>query len=324
MRTKLIALSSVLVPALFFFTPPLHADDGWERASLTLTEENDVALSDRNYTQGAKIQFLSRDYTFGGWFNALAPSVGYDAPNWKWGLEAGHQIFTPEKITEHKLIRDDRPYAGWLYGGLIFQQRGTNAHGTGVMGTYRLRVGVVGPDSQADHAQVSWHEVFDFDQPNGWRNQLRNEVGIQFAYDRRHRYVLCGDVWSVQLLPEAGVELGNIRIDAHAGGMLRVGWNIPNEFGVTVTNSTHAADFGVHLFAGVTGYAVALDIFLDGNNFRDSHSVDKHELVGEARVGIAFTTRHVEFSVTHVRRSHEFEAQNESTGFTSLALTAKF
>lgn len=322
MRPKLIALSSVLLPALFFSTASLRADDGWERASLTLIEENDVALSDRNYTQGAKIQFLSGDHTFRGWFNALAPSVGYDAPNWKWGLEAGHQVYTPEKITEHRLIRDDRPYAGWLYGGLIFQQRGTNAGGAGVMGTYRLRVGTVGPDSQADHAQVSWHRTFGFDEPNGWRNQLRNELGIQFGYDRRHRYVLCGDAWSVQFFPEGGVELGNIRVDAHLGGMLRAGWNIPNEFGLG--GSTHDADFGVHLFGGVTGYAVALDIFLDGNNFRDSHSVDKHELVGEARVGIAFTTRHVEFTVTHVRRSNEFEGQNESTGYTSLALTAKF
>ncbi len=318
MRAQLAVLATVL----FFSAASSRADDGWERASLTLTEENDTSLSDRNYTQGAKLQFLSRDYTFSGWFNALAPSLGYDAPNWKWGLEAGHQIFTPEKITEHKLIRDDRPYAGWLYGGLIFQQRGTNARGAGVMGTYRLRAGVVGPNSQADHSQVSWHRTFGFDEPNGWRNQLHNELGVQFLYDRRHRYVLCGEVWSVQFLPEAGVELGNIRIDVHGGGTLRAGYNIPNEFGLG--GSTHDADFGCHLFAGVTGYAVALDVFLDGNNFRESHSVDKHELVGEARVGIAFTTRHVEFTATHVRRSHEFEQANESTGFTSLALTVKF
>jgi lipid A 3-O-deacylase len=129
-------------------------------------------------------------------------------------------------------------------------------------------------------------------------------------------------VWAVQFLPEGGVDLGNIRIDAHVGGTVRAGYNIPNEFGVG--GSTHDANFGCHLFAGVTGYAVALDVFLDGNNFRDSHSVDKHELVGEARVGIAFTTRHVEFTATHVRRSHEFEEQNESTGFTSLALVVKF
>jgi lipid A 3-O-deacylase len=317
MRAQLAAL--VVVP--FFFTASSHADDGWERASLTLTEENDTSLSDRNYTQGAKIQFLSSDHTNQNWFSRNVPSIGYDAPRWKWGVDGGHQIFTPEDLSKRTLIRDDRPYAGWLYGGLIFQQRGTNANGTGIMETFRLRAGVVGPDSQADHFQVSWHRTFGFDDPRGWRNQLKNEVGGQFVYDRRYRYNW-GDVWAVQFLPEGGVDLGNIRIDAHVGGTVRMGYNIPNEFGFG--SSTHDADFGCHVFAGVTGYAVALDIFLDGNNFRDSHSVDKHELVGEARIGIAFTTRHVEFTATHVRRSHEFETQNESTGFTSLALTAKF
>ena len=312
---------AVLVTVLVFSAASSRADDGWERASLTLTEENDSSLSDRNYTQGAKIQFLSTDHTDRGCFTSVMPSLGYAAPRWKWGFDLGHQIFTPEDLSEHKLIRDDRPYAGWLYGGLIFQQRGTNASGTPVMETFHLRGGVVGPDSQADHAQVSWHRTFGFDNPNGWRNQLKNEVGGQILYDRRYRYAL-GDVWSVQFFPEGGVELGNVRIDAHAGGVLRAGYNIPNEFGLG--RSGPGADFGCYLFAGVTGYAVALDIFLDGNNFRDSHSVDKHELVGEGRVGIAFTTRHVELSVTHVRRSHEFETQNESTGYTSLALIAKF
>ena len=317
MRAQLAVLATVLI----FSAVPSPADDGWERASLTLTEENDTALSDRNYTQGAKIQFLSSDHTNRNWFSGNMPSLGYDAPRWKWGFDLGHQIFTPEDLSEHKLIREDRPYAGWLYGGLIFQQRGTNARGTEVMETFRLRGGVVGPDSQADHAQVSWHRTFGFQNPNGWRNQLKNEPGGQLLYDRRYRYAL-GDAWAVQFFPEAGVELGNIRIDGHAGGLLRAGYNIPNEFGLG--GSTHDADFGCHVFAGVTGYAVALDIFLDGNNFRHSHSVDRKELVGEGRVGIAFTTRHVEFTATHVRRTHEFEGQNQSTGYTSLSLTAKF
>lgn len=312
---------AVFVTVLFFTAAPSRADDGWERASLAWIVENDVALSDRNYTQGSKIEFLSADHTNRGCFTSVMPSFGYDAPRWKWGLDLGHQIFTPENLEEHKLLRDDRPYAGWLYGGLIFQQRGTNAGGTAVMETFRLRGGVVGPNSQADHAQVSWHRTFGLKNPNGWRNQLKNEVGGQLLYDRRYRYAL-GDAWAVHFFPEGGMELGNIRIDAHAGGLLRAGYNIPNQFGLG--GSTHDADFGCHLLAGVTGYAVAQDVFLDGNNFRDSHSVDKHELIGEVRVGIAFTTRHVEFTATHVRRTHEFETQNESTGYTSLALTAKF
>lgn len=321
MRLKLIFLAAVLLLLICGSTNLLRADDGWDGPSLTLIEENDSSLSDRNYTQGAKIQFLSGDHTNRGCFTSWLPSLGYDAPRWKWGLEAGHEIYTPEDLLERKLIHDDRPYAGWLYGGLIFQQRGTNGNGTGVMETFRLRVGVVGPDSRADDVQIWWHRTFGFDHPSGWRNQLKNEVGGEIIYDRRYRFNR-GDVWAVQFLPEGGLALGNVRIDAHAGGMVRAGYNIPNEFGVGGTG--RGADLGFYIFAGAFGSAVALDIFLDGNNFRDSHSVEKMELVGELRAGFAITARHIEFSATHVRRSHEFEEQDESSGFTSLALTFKF
>ncbi len=132
---RVLALVSTLLP----FGAAV-ADDGWERAIFTITEENDSRLSDRHYTQGAKLSFFSADHV-----GDLLPSFGYDAARWKWGLEGGQMIFTPEKLTEKEPILNDRPYAGWLYGGIALQQRGTNSNGRGVMETARLRVGVVGP-----------------------------------------------------------------------------------------------------------------------------------------------------------------------------------
>jgi len=44
---------------------------------------------------------------------------------------------------------------------------------------------------------------------------------------------------------------------------------------------------GGYVFAGVEGRAVARDIFLDGNTFQKSPSVDKEPLVGELAVGAA-------------------------------------
>ena len=310
-----LAALSALVPVR------LRADNGWDRAVFTFTEENDSKLSDRHYTQGLRLGFLSRDHTKENWLTEHLPSVGYKVARWKWGLEGGQLMFTPEKISETALIKNDRPYAGWLYGGLSFQQRGTNAGGTGMMGTFRLQAGVVGPESHADGAQIYWHRLWGFQHPSGWRNQLKTELGFQFAYDRRHRYAL-GDAWSVQLLPEAGCNLGNVRTDFHAGGMLRAGYNIPNEFGLN--ESRRGADLGVHLFGGFVGQAVLVDVFLDGNTFRESHHVEKEPFIGETRFGVALTGRHAELSVAHVHRTFEFSGQKERDGFTSLTLTMKF
>ena len=317
-------LGLALIGCILLYVAPTtsRAADGWDHAILQLAEENDSGLSDRHYTQGAYVRLLSADHTNQNWLTTHVPSVGYDAARWKWGGDFGQQMFTPEDIARHDLIPEDRPYAGWLYGGLIYQPRGETTHGTPLMETYRVQVGVVGPASQANDAQIAWHHYWGFPRPNGWKNQINNEVGVQLGYDRRHRYAV-GDLWSAQLLPEAGLSLGNIRIDAHAGVTLRAGYNIPDEFGGGTTNQS-GWDWGAYVFGGVKGSAVALDIFLDGNNFTESHHVNKEPLVGDIRIGGAIAVRYMEVMLMHVKRSREFEAQGVADGFTSLTLTMKF
>ena len=193
--------------------------------------------------------------------------------------------------------------------------------GTGVMETFRVQMGVIGPESQADDAQIWWHRRFGFDHPNGWRHQLETEIGGEFSYDRRHRYAL-GDNWSVQFLPEAGCNLGNVRTDFHGGGTLRAGYNIPNEFGLK--DSQGGTDLCLYIFGGVYGQAVLLDVFLDGNNFRESHHVEKEPFIAETRFGVVLASRHFELIAARVQRSFEYVGQNERDGFTSLTLTVKF
>ena len=319
MRTKLSSLTVVLFAA-WLSLPNAVADDGWDRAIVSLTEENDSGLSDRHYTQGAGFSFLSPDFESSR-FSDRFLSIAYDVARWKWGLEGGHQMYTPEDIATNTLVRNDRPYAGWAYGGLIFQQRGTNSSGAGVMETLRLQLGIVGPESRADDIQIWWHHVFGFQRPNGWWHQLKDELGFQLGYDRRHLYRV-GEKWSAHFIPEAGVALGNVRTDFHIGGTIRGGYNIPNEFGLG--GSERGTDFGVYLFGSVRGQAVLLDIFLDGNNFRDSHDVDRRPFVGEGRIGLVFATRHMELSLAHVERTTEYDAQKKTDGFNSLTLTVKF
>src|ERR1051326_6061794 len=60
---------------------PGLADNGWEGRILSVTEENDASGgTDRHYTQGASISYLSRDEALPGWLargSALLPEVGY-------------------------------------------------------------------------------------------------------------------------------------------------------------------------------------------------------------------------------------------------------
>jgi hypothetical protein len=83
-------------------------------------------------------------------------------------------------------------------------------------------------------------------------------------------------------------------------------------------------DFGWYVFAGVEGRAVARDIFLDGNTWRDSPSVDKRLFVADAQAGAAVMWRGIRFAYTHVLRSEEFYGQKGVQSFGSFSASFRF
>lgn len=79
-----------------------------------------------------------------------------------------------------------------------------------------------------------------------------------------------------------------------------------------------------YLFAGVDGRAMARNIFLDGNSFRDSNSVDKKYFIGDANVGAAITYDDYRLSYTLNYRTREFRRQDDPSVFGSVTLTTRF
>ena len=83
-------------------------------------------------------------------------------------------------------------------------------------------------------------------------------------------------------------------------------------------------EFSWYLFAGLDGRAIARNIFLDGNTFRDSHDVDKKILVGDANVGLAIGYDDYRLSYTLNYRTKEFDGQDDPSIFGSISLTTRF
>src|SRR5262245_28625066 len=105
-----------------------RADQGWEGQIVSVTIENDaVVSSDRHYTQGSFLSYLSSDNTLPRWAEAtldVFPTLGYEPGAKKWGFGVGQEIYTPEDLQTSVLQVDDRPYAGWLFGRFTLQRRG--------------------------------------------------------------------------------------------------------------------------------------------------------------------------------------------------------
>ena len=71
--------------------------------------------------------------------------------------------------------------------------------------------------------------------------------------------------------------------------------------------------------------AVARDIFLDGNTFRDSRSVNKEPFVADISAGIGLIAGRWQATYTQVRRTREFKTQQGNYDqFGSVTLSCAF
>jgi hypothetical protein len=80
--------------------------------------------------------------------------------------------------------------------------------------------------------------------------------------------------------------------------------------------------FGVHVFLTIDGRAVLRDIFLEGNTWRDRHSVNKEYFVADMGAGIGISAGRFKVAYGLVYRTKEFDKQ-KSNGhiFGSLLIT---
>ena len=302
------------------------------RGIYSVSFENDIVTgADNNYTNGVRFSYISPEGDVPDWLDNSSrlvpffPAKGHK----RWTISAGQSIYTPDNILTLTPSPTDQPYAGWLYA-----TAGVTSDTGRTLDTFELTLGMVGPASGAEHTQKFIHDAMGADHPHGWHEQLKNEPGIILAYDHKWRglYRSSADGWGADLTPSAGFQLGNIFTEANVSLIARFGHDLPEDYGPplirpSVSGSTFfipTDDFGWYLFAGVEGHAVARNIFLDGNSFRDSPSVDKEIFVGGVQGGIAVTYRDTRISYTHVLRSKEFETQTSDNQYGAFTVSVGF
>ncbi|MFH1496364.1 MAG: lipid A deacylase LpxR family protein [Verrucomicrobiota bacterium] len=324
--------------------PPVETLRARDAGVFTVYFENDYFTgTDKHYTNGAKFSWLSGDLSeWGqrGWRQALIdalPFINRPGTQKNFGLSLGQNIYTPEDTNRVNPDPDDRPYAGWSYVEVSFiSKTATRAD------IISIQAGIVGPSSLAEDTQRTVHEWIDDGFPRGWDHQLKDEPGLNLIYERRHRLVArtLGDTLGVDFIPHGGFSLGNVQTHANLGGVARLGVNLPSDFGVGLSRggSIGAApsddldprvaenrDFSLFLFAGAEGRAVARDIFLDGNTWKDSRSVDKEPFVADLMTGFGLIAGRWQLTATFVHRTREFATQaDDHTRFGSVTLSAAF
>ncbi|MET4701577.1 lipid A 3-O-deacylase [Constrictibacter sp. MBR-5] len=297
-------------------------------------ENDSIAGTDQHYTNGFRFSVLTSEWSIPEWLERGAnflPFFDYSG-NKRISYAFGQSMFTPNDITISNPPDGERPYAGWLYGSIgLVSDTGSR------LDNLQLTLGIVGPYSGAKDTQKIVHELIGSPDPKGWATQLKTEPGVVLSYERKWRGLLPAlsdnpTGLAVDATPHAGVSLGNIYTHANFGLTLRVGQDLPADYGPPrVRPSLPGSDFfvpserfGWYLFAGVDGRAVAHNIFLDGNTWKDSRSVDKEYFVGELQAGLVVTFANMRLGYTHVLRSKEFETQDGFDEFGALTFGFRF
>lgn len=298
----------------------------------TIRWENDIfGGSDQFYTDGIA---LAISHTGPSWMDPVADWLPWGEGRRTVGYDLAQGMFTPENTDINPPNPKDRPYAGILAFGLTLHVEQENSyHGL------KFVTGVVGPGSLAEETQDTVHELVGDSKAQGWDYQLENEPIFNLAYEYRHKFHLAGDRerWSLEAFPLAGGWLGNMLIQGQAGGLLRFGYNMPDDFGPTLVRGMghmppprrdglrrSDSDWGFSISAGSVANLVLHDITLDGNTFKDSPSVDKEYLVPMAGVGIGVGNRRFQASFAYILWGKEFKGQDEYSKFGSLTLSYFF
>lgn len=311
-----------------------RAADASERrwAGWQFQGENDaIALfsgSDEHYTNGLRFAMVRNPEFNPGWVDRFgdwycARFCGDEPTEEVFGWSFGQNLFTPDDISITALILDDRPYAAVLYGSLFVDfvdDLETRKQ------TVELQFGIVGPEAGGESVQREFHQLIDDELPMGWDNQLGFEPILNLGYQQERRWILIGKraegLAIVDVVPHWGFAVGNLTTRVNAGGTLRLGKNLAGFPQADIANTfgggggrANRPNFEAYVFLGVDGRAVAHNLLLDGNTFKDSHEVDKRTGVYDLRGGLFLRWRGWQFNYTFIRRSQEFDpARGENDG----------
>ena len=310
---------------------------------ISVTCENDIfAGTDYGYTSGAKVSWISPElHREGpqGRRSALLHLPLMNDPGYRRNisLSFGQMIYTPRNIKYPGVIDGDRPYSGITYVTV-----GVHRMNACVQDTIEFATGILGPHSYAEYLQDKAHDTFKSVRPNGWENQLGDEFLLNVFLERKWRMTRyrLREHLEMDVISYLGISLGNALSAGNTGFQARLGPDLPHDFGTYLIHPGHRSsapmsgadprfsrrlsDLSLHVFVGVSGYAVARDITLDGNSFQDSHRIEKEPFVLEMMAGLGILFSRFKITYAHAYRTPSFKEQQHGQLFGSITISYSF
>jgi hypothetical protein len=130
----------------------------------------------------------------------------------------------------------------------------------------------------------------ELNRPIDWSRQIQFEPGIIGRFSSDKLLIDESDLlFGVQLLPGYSLAAGNVLTEGTASLRGRFGLRLDKPW-TSASALTHPE---LALEGGLTGRAIAHDLFLDGNTLRDSPKVDRTPFVLERDLSITLRSRYL-------------------------------
>lgn len=275
-------IRTFLMVYLLFQAISSAAQDDGEKYLLRIYHDNDLfnfpaGESDDAYTAGLRLDiFFEKSHPSTFFLDRILPKAGHSSIDvFQWGIM--QVLYTPWDISDSSYQPNDYSFAGGLY--LIHSLYSYNAEKKYGFQT-EIHAGVMGPLSLAEESQKLIHQIIHYQAPEGWNNQLKNDLLLNVNFTAEKEFFSSGK--SLELIGGSKINAGTELNAASVYAFLRVGIMKPYFEGYISQYSSARADkkkktgtkMQAYFFVRPTIQWVLTNALLEGGFF-SGHSNDQ-------------------------------------------------
>lgn len=267
--------------------------------------DNDYfAATDKNYTQGYSLEFV-------------APGINKNPVNHlffrtennnnRYGLALEHIGFTPKNIESPEIQVGDRPFASAIMlKSFVISTNSEKRYRY----TSSFSFGIIGPGAFGKEMQVGIHKATGNVIPEGWRNQIRNDVVLNYEVGYEKQLFRYRNFFSVQ--SNSNLQIGTLFSNASVGFNLVAGLiNTP------FSSEEEQKKFQLYLYAQPLGKIVGYDATLQGGLISEEspYTIPSEEIerfTGQFNYGIVLQAKRFYLEYTRTSITREFETGNSA------------
>ena len=220
--------------------------------------------TDQYYTAGWQFDaYYKRNIRGRSVFDRLLMSLPHGQDNYYYGM--CRRIYTPADLIQPQIIYGDRPYAS-----VITIQHGmvsTDPDSKESIST-DIGAGAIGPITYGGQIQTWFHKIIGDQQPMGWKNQIRNNVVLD--YNLNYARQILKPSPNLELLANVDCEAGTLVDNMGIGFTMSFGnlnGHLLKENQLLVENEKQSGKVAIHAYMHPTVRAVIYNATLEGGFF---------------------------------------------------------